>query len=192
MGVGSPRLPSSSRLVWQFRQSHSVFCKQMEEGVDENHKHTEVLQSISMSPSGNLKKKRNREPEDRHTQGQNENNKLNKKGPFLTSTLSLELCTWPEENNHRGGRPQAIQRELWCTLREVNYSLGTGNGVQLLRSAQNRDGRAFTSLQALRSDIFLYTIAQAKAVLGKECCPGQTLLVGRAEQSSPLTFLSQG
>lgn len=43
-GVGSPRLPSSSRLVWQFRQSHSVFCKEMGgEGVDENHKDTEVL-----------------------------------------------------------------------------------------------------------------------------------------------------
>lgn len=28
-GAGSPRLPSSSRLVWQFRQSHSVFCKEM-------------------------------------------------------------------------------------------------------------------------------------------------------------------
>lgn len=42
--VGSPRLPSSSRLVWQFRQSHSVFCKEMgERGGDENHKNTEVL-----------------------------------------------------------------------------------------------------------------------------------------------------
>ena len=43
-GVGSPRLPSRSRLVWQFRQSHSVFCKETrEEGFDENHKDTEVL-----------------------------------------------------------------------------------------------------------------------------------------------------
>lgn len=42
-GVGSPRLPSRSRLVWQFRQSHSVFCKETREGFDENHKDTEVL-----------------------------------------------------------------------------------------------------------------------------------------------------
>lgn len=34
IGAGSPRLPSSSRWVWQFKHSHSFFCKRMEGKVE--------------------------------------------------------------------------------------------------------------------------------------------------------------
>jgi hypothetical protein len=37
-GAGSPKLPSSSRLVWQFRQSHSVFCKETGGRFVKNHR----------------------------------------------------------------------------------------------------------------------------------------------------------
>lgn len=58
-GVGSPRLPSSSRLVWQFRQSHSVFCTETrEEGFNENHKDTEVLKDYSCDYFCNLKEEK--------------------------------------------------------------------------------------------------------------------------------------
>lgn len=56
-GVGSPRLPSSSRLVWQFRQSHSVFCQETGGegrgvvGITKTGKNTSVTISVTVRRS---------------------------------------------------------------------------------------------------------------------------------------------
>lgn len=45
-GAGSPRLPSSSRFVWQFRQSHSVFWRKQEAGGGNEITDTKVLEEM--------------------------------------------------------------------------------------------------------------------------------------------------